>query len=206
MDEAEVKPKKLVIIGDGACGKTCFLHRFVNQEFSEGYIPTIFENLEHVYEFEGSQKILRIWDTAGQEDYERLRPLAYPNTDVCFIAFSVVNRDSFDNVETNWIKEFRQYMPKAQIILIGTKSDLAARPDLKNHDGSVVEPVTKEEGDKMANRIKAYGYYETSAKTGDGVKAAFEAAITAANIKPRQDNNSWLSCFPCMSKTGAESS
>ena len=93
-----------------------------------------------------------------------------------------------------------------QIILIGTKSDLAARPDLKNHDGSVVEPVTKEEGDKMATRIKAYGYYETSAKTGDGVKAAFEAAITAANIKPRQDNNSWLSCFPCMSKTGAESS
>ena len=57
----------------------------------------------------------------------------------------------------------------------------------------------------MANRIKAYGYYETSAKTGHGVKEAFEAAIIAANIKPKKEKN-WLSCFPCISKTGAESS
>ena len=59
--------------------------------------------------------ISRIWDTAGQEDYERLRPLAYPNTNVCFIAFSIVLRDSFENVEKSWIKEFRQYMPTAQV-------------------------------------------------------------------------------------------
>ena len=60
---------------------------------------------------------------------------------------------------------------------------------MKNPDGSPVEPITKDDGNKMANRIKAYGYYETSAKTGDGVKQAFEAAITAANIKPKPEKS-----------------
>lgn len=43
---------------------------------------------------------LGLWDTAGQEDYDRLRPLSYPQTDVFLICFSLVSPPSFENVKT----------------------------------------------------------------------------------------------------------
>ncbi|KAG9333765.1 hypothetical protein JZ751_010208 [Albula glossodonta] len=72
--------KKLVIVGDGACGKTCLLIVFSKDQFPEVYVPTVFENYIADIEVE-----LALWDTAGQEDYDRLRPLSYPDTDVILI-------------------------------------------------------------------------------------------------------------------------
>lgn len=48
---------------------------------------------------DGKPISLGLWDTAGQEDYDRLRPLSYPQTDVFLICFSIVSRASFDNVK-----------------------------------------------------------------------------------------------------------
>ena len=69
-----------------------------------------------------------LWDTAGQEDYDRLRPLSYPQTDVFLICFSIVNPASFENVRTKWFSEIKYYCPEIPIILVGTKVDL--RDDL----------------------------------------------------------------------------
>ncbi len=67
---------------------------------------------------------LCLWDTAGQEDYDRLRPLSYPQTDVFLITFSLVNPSSFENVKSKWWPEVQHHWPKATVILVGTKLDM----------------------------------------------------------------------------------
>ena len=62
---------------------------------------------------------LGLWDTAGQEDYDRLRPLSYPQTDVFLICFSVVSPSSFENVTSKWCPEIKHHCPDAPILLIG---------------------------------------------------------------------------------------
>merc|ERR1712080_479881 len=81
--------KKLVIVGYGACGKTCLLIVFSKDQFPEVYVPTVFENYVADIEVDGKQVELALWDTAGQEDYDRLRPLSYPDTDVILMCFSI---------------------------------------------------------------------------------------------------------------------
>merc|ERR1711862_861374 len=90
--------KKLVIVGDGACGKTCLLIVFSKDEFPEVYVPTVFENYVADIEDDGKQVELALWDTAGQEDYDRLRPLSYPDTHVILMCFSIDSPDSLDNI------------------------------------------------------------------------------------------------------------
>lgn len=67
---------------------------------------------------------LGLWDTAGSEEYDQLRPLSYPATDVFLICFSVVDPGSFDSVKRKWVKEVQHYNPDTPIILVGTKRDL----------------------------------------------------------------------------------
>uniref|UniRef100_A0A2K6B1X2 Ras homolog family member C n=1 Tax=Macaca nemestrina TaxID=9545 RepID=A0A2K6B1X2_MACNE len=86
--------KKLVIVGDGACGKTCLLIVFSKDQFPEVYVPTVFENYIADIEVDGKQVELALWDTAGQEDYDRLRPLSYPDTDVILMCFSIDSPDT----------------------------------------------------------------------------------------------------------------
>ncbi|KAL6112549.1 uncharacterized protein ACO6RY_09285 [Pungitius sinensis] len=179
--------KKLVIVGDGACGKTCLLIMFSKDQFPEVYVPTVFENYIADIEVDGKQVELALWDTAGQEDYDRLRPLSYPDTDVILMCFSIDSPDSLENIPEKWTPEVKHFCPKVPIILVGNKRDLRndepTRRELakmKQVQKPLKEAVKTEEGKDMASRIGAFGYLECSAKTKDGVREVFEMATRAA--------------------------
>ncbi|XP_012869435.1 PREDICTED: rho-related GTP-binding protein RhoJ isoform X3 [Dipodomys ordii] len=118
---AEKKMLKCVVVGDGAVGKTCLLMSYANDAFPEEYVPTVFDHYAVTVTVGGKQHLLGLYDTAGQEDYNQLRPLSYPNTDVFLICFSVVNPASYHNVQEEWVPELKDCMPHVPYILIGTQ-------------------------------------------------------------------------------------
>ncbi|XP_036355074.1 GTP-binding protein rho4-like [Octopus sinensis] len=94
------KRLKIVTVGDGGCGKTCMLQTFANGAYPTEYVPTVFETYitEMLVE-------IALWDTAGQEDYDRLRPLSYPDTDVALLCFDIADEGSFANITEKWMPE-----------------------------------------------------------------------------------------------------
>ena len=95
-------------------------------------------------EVDGKRVELALWDTAGQEDYDRLRPLSYPDSHVILICFAVDSPDSLDNVQEKWISEVNHFCPNLPIILVGCKKDLRfdqkTRQDLDKSGQAPVMP------------------------------------------------------------------
>jgi len=169
--------KKLVVVGDGGCGKTCLLIVYAENRFPEAYIPTVFENYVTQVHFEGKQIELALWDTAGQEEYDRLRPLSYPESDVILIVFSIDFPVSLANVQDKWYPEVAHFCEGVPLILIGTKIDLRKDETTRRMLGAQGQTaVTPEQGEAVAKEIGAK-YMECSAKTGQGVKDVFNAAL-----------------------------
>ena len=124
---------------------------------------------------------LALWDTAGQEDYDRLRPLSYPDTDVLLLCFAIDNPDSFQNIDEKWLTEISHFCPKVPRILVGTKKDLRNDDECRERLAEQnMKPVSTAEGQMMALRIQAHAYIECSAITREGVQDVFEVAARAA--------------------------
>ncbi|XP_063282583.1 ras-related C3 botulinum toxin substrate 1-like [Pelobates fuscus] len=176
---------KCVVVGDGAVGKTCILMSYAHNSFPGEYIPTIFDNYAANLMVDGKALNLGLWDTAGQEDYDKLRPLSYPQTDVFVICFSLVSPASYENVQGKWYPEVKQHCPNVPIILVGTKLDL--RDDKKIIEGLnkvKQSPISYPQGLVLAKQIEAVKYIECSALTQKGLKTVFDEAIRAVLTPP----------------------
>ena len=97
---------------------------FVEDKFPQNYVPTVFDMHTKDIIVDGKNCLLTLWDTAGQEDYDRIRPLSYPDTDVFIVCFALDNPESLDNITSKWIPELKHHTKNAKIILVGTKFDL----------------------------------------------------------------------------------
>lgn len=162
-------------------------------------MPTVFENYVTDCRVDGRSVQLALWDTAGQEDYERLRPLAYSKAHVILIGFSMDTPDSLENVKNKvrallsclasnksltskkWIDEANERCPGVPIILVGLKKDLREDPlAIEEMRKKSLKFVTTKEGSDIGTQIGARKYLECSSLTGEGVDDVFEAATRAA--------------------------
>jgi len=172
-----------VVVGDGAVGYSCLLISYTSNVFPFEYTPTIFDNYSANVMVDGKAINLGLWDTAGQEDYDRLRPLSYPQTDVFICAYSVVSPSSFENVRSKWHPEIRSHCPVAPILLVGTKTDLREEPtkvtEKISSNNKKITFIEYEQGFKMMNEIGANKFLECSALTQDGLKTVFDEAVRA---------------------------
>ncbi|XP_030590905.1 ras-related C3 botulinum toxin substrate 1-like isoform X2 [Archocentrus centrarchus] len=148
---------KCVVVGDGGVGKTCLLISYTTKAFPGEHIPTVFDNYSATVMVDGNAVNLGLWDTAGQGDYDRLRPLSYPET---------------------WLPEVRHHCPKTPIILVGTKLDLRDdKNTLEKLKKDKLSPITYTQGQALSKEIGSVKYLECSALTQRGLKTVFDEAI-----------------------------
>ncbi|KAK4561802.1 GTPase Cdc42 [Recurvomyces mirabilis] len=176
---------KCVVVGDGAVGKTCLLISYTTNKFPSEYVPTVFDNYAVTVMIGDEPYTLGLFDTAGQEDYDRLRPLSYPQTDVFLVCFSVTSPASFENVREKWFPEVHHHCPGVPCLIVGTQTDLRDDPQVRDKLAKQkMQPVRKEDGERMAKDLGAVKYVECSALTQYKLKDVFDEAIVAALEPP----------------------
>ena len=183
-------PIKVVAVGDGAVGKTALLHTFSTNSFPNEYIPTVFDNYSALTTLDKKIFNLSLWDSAGQEDYDHLRPLSYPQTDVFLVMFSVISHNSFENVVKKWLPEIRHHCPTAAILLVGTKSDLRNNMEIIQRLAAKNQtPISSIKAQEIAQKEKLNGFIECSALEMQNVKLVFDTAIRSF-LSKSQSNES----------------
>ncbi|KAF2678124.1 cell division control protein [Lentithecium fluviatile CBS 122367] len=176
---------KCVVVGDGAVGKTCLLISYTTNKFPSEYVPTVFDNYAVTVMIGDEPYTLGLFDTAGQEDYDRLRPLSYPQTDVFLVCFSVTSPASFENVREKWFPEVHHHCPGVPCLIVGTQVDLREDASVKEKLAKQrMSPVRREDGERMAKDLGAVKYVECSALTQYKLKDVFDEAIVAALEPP----------------------
>jgi len=154
-------PMKVLIVGNGAVGKSSMIRRYCKGEYTNDYKKTIgVDFLEKKLSLNGEDLRLMIWDTAGQEEFDAITKAYYRGAAGCVVAFSTTDRDSFDAVE-KWIGKVEAEVQQIPMVLVQNKIDLV--------DQSV---VTKEEADQKAQAV-SLRFYRTSVQDDFGVNDVF---------------------------------
>lgn len=153
---------KILLLGDGAVGKTSLVQRFVHGKFQKAYLMTIGMEPYSRYETVDGEKICySLWDIAGQERFAVMRNMFFRGAMGSLVTFDLTRRSTFENAQ-KWINDAKAVSPNQIFILVGNKNDLK---DLRQ--------VSAEEAREKAKEIGCVDYIETSAKTGENVAEAF---------------------------------
>jgi len=183
---------KLVVLGGGGVGKSALTIRLVTDNFLDEYDPTIEDSYRKQVMIDDESALLDILDTAGQEEFDRLRSLSYSDTHTIMLCFSVDSRDSLEDVEAKWVGEIADNCQGVKLVLVALKCDLREAGDEGPEKAVPGGYIQYPEGLAVAERIKALRYLECSAKMNRGVNEAFtEAARVAlsANAKGKKEKS-----------------
>lgn len=136
---------KLIVVGDELKGaKTRLLVSFTGGDDPGEYIPTVFDNYTWESDVGGSHYIVSLWDTSHMEDYDRLRPLSYPQTDVALLVYSKSDPKSFKNIRF-WYEELMFHIPNAHLVLVGLEAGTDDKKMITTEEGkSLAKALTKE--------------------------------------------------------------
>ncbi|MFX0117005.1 MAG: Rab family GTPase [Candidatus Hodarchaeota archaeon] len=164
---------KIILLGDGAVGKTSLISRFVEGRFEGSYKATLGVDLFHkTIKLANGSVTLNIWDIAGQKSFASVRSSFYQGAMGALLVFDLTRLSSFENIPM-WIDDLQDSgMHKAPVILLGNKKDLK--------DFRVIPKESVSEF--IASSGKLADYLETSAKTGENVEEAFQ--LLAKLIEP----------------------
>ena len=176
MTNSEVYRFKIVIVGDGAVGKTSLIKKFTKGTFERDYVKTIGAQFSK-YNKKLNEDLIRLvfWDIAGQDDFNFLQPLFYKESKAAIIVYSLednrLGQNSFNHVK-NWHEVVKENCGNIPIVLFANKVDLVDENDI---DISKIQNLTQDN-----NFLK---FFFTSAKTAQGVVEAFNAIIDHLYLK-----------------------
>ena len=174
---------KIVMLGDGAVGKTAMTTRFTQNFFDSDYKRTIgsdfaVKRLTLKNDSIDTQVTLQVWDLAGQPRFESVRQGFYRGARGGLLLYDVTRRRTFLNVE-NWKEEaFKNLVNEIPLVLVANKVDL--------QDSRV---VTTEEGEEYAKKHD-FIYVESSALTGVNVEEAYSTLCRRMIEDSKRSNNS----------------
>jgi small GTP-binding protein len=152
---------KVCVVGDGAVGKTSLIIRYTEGHFRESYLMTVGTSFA-VKELNFGDTLVRLqlWDLAGQPHFSSVRPVFYRGAAGIILVFDVTRRETFEHVP-GWFTEVTQVTGVVPTVMLANKVDLVEQ-----------RQATTEEGMAYAQQL-GWGYFETSAKEGQGVTDAF---------------------------------
>ncbi len=159
---------KITVIGDGGVGKTSLIKKYTKGSFKKEYIKTLGAQFSKYDEKIGNSAVkLFFWDIAGQAEFSFMRPTFYKGSKAAIIVFSHAPKEidnSFKHI-SEWHEDIKKYCGNIPIVLFGNKIDL------------VNDELNKSKVEEIVDKRDFLGYYNTSAKTGNGVYEAFQAII-----------------------------
>ena len=197
---------KCVVVGDKISEKNRLCYR-AQHNVDPAYVPTVLDNVNLVIHSPEGTVVMSVYSTEGQEEYDRLRPLNYPQTDVFLLTYSVTSQESFNNIRAKWLPELRYLCPDVPIILVACHRE--------QREAAGQQAISTQQGEVLAQAIGAT-YVECSARTGENIQEVFAAAVhsvqakeaanTVAPHRPSREglSNSFLGLFNPKPKLNAQ--
>ena len=158
----------LLIIGNSNVGKTSILYKYSSKLLNENYVPTVgLDFCTRDENIDNKTIRIKIWDTAGQERYRSLVKCFFHKSQGIILVFDVTNRKSFEDLKI-WLdfinSEFYDKVYKTPIIILGNKIDLPKRV------------ISKDKANDFSREYNLH-YYETSARSGEGIETAIKDLV-----------------------------